>query len=768
MPTISTTVIPFSANDLDRPGAGVEWWNGQDYADVPAVGNRHARTDYYFRFCWTDIEKVTQGNYSWSRFDQEANKAFAVGAKFSFGFMIVCDSDDFLAQEFFNGTSSRYPKYVHDHMQTQSTKDYVTNGQWIPVFNNAFFLDRFEAMMVAVRDHIIANGWQNRIGYVDIRGYGQWGEWHSVGFGQPTTSMPAGIKPTVATYKRIIDSHVRAFPDWQLVMMLAAMDANWLDNTMTPPEVTDYMLKASNNVGPIGMRRDQWGATDNYVNDYLQNNNRSFGSSGPFKDIIMERWKTSPWVGEPMGPGSNLSDLERQVGFYRATSFGNGNYTKGGTTDAQVRQAAKLAGYRLQIEGGSFTNTSNSVSVTLNWRNAGVTPTYENWDVQFILKNTSGAVAATATSTFKPRRFLPSTSTTSVTDNFNVSVPQGNYTLNVRVIDPKGYRKPMPLFINGVQSDGTYNLGNVAIGVTVPNQPPTVNAGPDRSTTLPTNTLSLTGTASDSDGTVTTVWSQVSGPNSAGIATPASLTTVIANLVAGTYVFQLRATDNSGASVTDTTTVVVSAAPNNPPIVSAGSDVSITLPTNSVQLTGTVTEDGTFTSVWSRVSGTGVISNPNNLTTSVTGLLEGTSTFRLTVTDNGGLVRSDDVSVVTKAAPSTQVPVANAGTDQKIITPNSTTQLVGSATGGTVDAWTWRKSVGPSCNLTDTNKSTAKVSGLQKGVYIFELRTTGGGGFTYDTVAVVVEEPSGSVTTIQSVTQTILYTNGTSETQIIS
>ena len=141
-----------------RKFAGTENWNGQYY--VPFTGGYQ---DYYFRFVWCDIEKVTEGNYVWTRFDNEFNKAIAVKGKFSFGVFMVNDSDNFLAEEFFNGTSARYPKYVHDRMQSESVKDYVTNGQWIPNWNSTFMLDRYAALLKAIQTHIVSKGWQDKV-----------------------------------------------------------------------------------------------------------------------------------------------------------------------------------------------------------------------------------------------------------------------------------------------------------------------------------------------------------------------------------------------------------------------------------------------------------------------------------------------------------------------------------------------------------------------------------------------------------------------------
>ena len=452
-PTGSITPFAFTKNTAFKPRkfSGTENWNGQYYTSFTG-----GYQDYYFRFCWTDIEKSTQGNYVWTRFDQEFQKALNVKGKFSFGIMTVCDSDDFLAQEFFNNISSRYPKYVHDKMQTESVKDYSKNGQWIPNWNSTFFLDRFDALLKAIQAHIVSKGWQDKINYVDIRGYGQWGEWHSVGFGQPVSSMPAGTRPTVATYKRIVDGHIAAFPDYPLVALLAAMDANWLDNTMTPPEVTYYVLTAKNNWGLIGLRRDQWGATDGYVKDYLENNNRSFGNSGPFKDIIMQRWKVAPWVGEPMGPGSNLQDLPRQVRIYHAVRVGNVKYTgSDATSQGYFRTAENNAGYKIALTSGQAeVKTTGDFIITMNLENFGNTPCYENFEVVYELKNSSGAVVWTSTSSWHPSLKLPGTH--SFSDTFRPSL-SGTYTLTMAV--KNGYRA-MPLFNNGQDANGYMTLSN--------------------------------------------------------------------------------------------------------------------------------------------------------------------------------------------------------------------------------------------------------------------------------------------------------------------
>jgi len=100
------------------------------------------------------------------------------------------------------------------------------------------------------------------------------------------------------------------------------------------------------------------------------------------------------------------------------------------------------------------------------------------------------------------------------------------------------------------------------------NQPPTVNAGPDQTITLPA-TASLAGTASD-DGlpnpphTLTTTWAKVSGPGTVTFGNANALSTTATFSAAGTYVLSLTGND-SALSSTDTITIVVNPAGGNNP-----------------------------------------------------------------------------------------------------------------------------------------------------------------------------------------------------------
>ncbi|OJW53603.1 MAG: hypothetical protein BGO55_00545 [Sphingobacteriales bacterium 50-39] len=138
-----------------------------------------------------------------------------------------------------------------------------------------------------------------------------------------------------------------------------------------------------------------------------------------------------------------------------------------------------------------------------------------------------------------PTIVSPSSKSTSVTGMVN-----GTYVFQVLATD------------NNTGQD----TSQVQVIVNQAGVPPTVYAGINQSTTLPKDSATLTGTASGNSGaTITsTSWSQVSGPNTATIRTPSSLSTVVAGLIAGTYTFKLTATDSNSQTANDTVTVTVS------------------------------------------------------------------------------------------------------------------------------------------------------------------------------------------------------------------
>lgn len=93
------------------------------------------------------------------------------------------------------------------------------------------------------------------------------------------------------------------------------------------------------------------------------------------------------------------------------------------------------------------------------------------------------------------------------------------------------------------------------------NQAPIANAGNDKSITLPVNSVTLSGTGSDADGSIASYyWTKISGPAQFSMDNTNMPTVNISNLTQGTYVFQLQVTDNYGATGIEDVTIIVNPA----------------------------------------------------------------------------------------------------------------------------------------------------------------------------------------------------------------
>jgi hypothetical protein len=111
----------------------------------------------------------------------------------------------------------------------------------------------------------------------------------------------------------------------------------------------------------------------------------------------------------------------------------------------------------------------------------------------------------------------------------------------------------------------------------------------------------------------------------------------------------------AGSPKTIVFTVINSQLSGNP-VVNAGGDQTVILPVSSVTLTGSASDgEGPIAShAWTQVSGpsTATLSGAASPVLGVSGLIEGTYTFQLTVTDGTGNTASDEASVIVLPATS--------------------------------------------------------------------------------------------------------------------
>jgi dienelactone hydrolase len=223
--------------------------------------------------------------------------------------------------------------------------------------------------------------------------------------------------------------------------------------------------------------------------------------------------------------------------------------------------------FKMTVTDNSGNTDSDYVKITVNISSNVAPVANAGSDVNISYPTTSATLNGTGTDadgsivSYTWRNVSgPSTATLSNSTSASVSVSNlstgGTYVLSLTVTD----------------NNGATATDNVSIKV---NQTPVANAGSDRSITLPTSTISLTGSGSDPDGSITGYkWSFSKGPVSPTLSNATSTTVSISGLtVAGQYVFAIKVTDNYGLVDYDHITVNVLPSTTTASVLSEGTTV---------------------------------------------------------------------------------------------------------------------------------------------------------------------------------------------------
>lgn len=293
----------------------------------------------------------------------------------------------------------------------------------------------------------------------------------------------------------------------------------------------------SNNVGNmVPMPKDEWHEFVFHIKHHLtagfvdiyRDGKLIHQITGKTMHLMFPKWK--------MGVYSAYLDLS--IRNYRKIFFDNIRVADSTATLATMMSTtvANIAPTASAGADVAITLPTSSTSFSGSGNDADGTISSYAWTQQ------SGPITATITT--------PTTAGTGVTGLSSA----GTYIFRLTVTDNNG----------GTGSDDVTVLVNPAVAISNV-LPVTTVTTPDTTVQLPVDGVDLTGTATDSDGSITEVlWLKTSGPDIYTITGGTTLTPIVSGLAEGVYVFTLYATDDDGATTEDSVTITVLAATSIP------------------------------------------------------------------------------------------------------------------------------------------------------------------------------------------------------------
>jgi hypothetical protein len=300
------------------------------------------------------------------------------------------------------------------------------------------------------------------------------------------------------------------------------------------------------------------------------------------------------------------------------------------------------------------------------------------------------------------------------------------------------------------------------------NQPPAANAGPDQVVDVgSTVTLSGSSSTDPDDGIATYQWIQTAGPNVTLSSISSKTVTFTAPDVSpkgASLAFELTVADHNGLESTDSCVVNVTVS-NEPPQANAGIDKTVS-EGDTVTLDGSSSIDidnGISTYLWTQISGPAVtFSDPKKPNPTFMALNVGPQgaslTFKLTVTDSGGLQDTD--TCIVNISWQNEPPTAVLVTDYIEAPAGTTVTLDGSKSTDPDDgiaSYLWTQVDGTPINLSNPTSGKTTFTAPQAGANVtnlsFKLKVTDSGGLqsTANCIVYVIDATeSGDSITIEA------------------
>jgi hypothetical protein len=404
---------------------------------------------------WSKLEP-REGQFNWSTLDNMINYWVGKGKRIQFRI----STDDFP----YYGSMYGCPSWVYDAGVPSQTKP-ADGGIRFPEYTNSIYQEKLKNFLTAYANRYST---LQSLDAVDLRGYGEWGEWHS---GYAYDSWDSRVN----ALRSIINSWCSAWNGQKRLFLSYSHETGYghITSGLRPQNYEQFLNYsafdyAANTYSPdvLGFRRDGVaGAVTNYEKQF---------SDSLYKENRVQISEFCSGYSQYKKSGSSIRQcIDEALELHPNYMVLMGWDKNGGAPDfykneqSEIQYALKNMGYRMILDSASYTtaiNKGDRLSVSTAWRNSayGVLP--EGYTMQLAVYDSNGKqVLSQVSENFCPlffsKKYGEAINNISTLDTSILS--SGNYTLRYTISDRTG--KPILLSLKGQTNDGYYKLGDLII-----------------------------------------------------------------------------------------------------------------------------------------------------------------------------------------------------------------------------------------------------------------------------------------------------------------
>lgn len=321
----------------------------------------------YSRFQWKDINP-SEGVYDWSAIDEMIALCEENGKTFAFG---IIPSDSGSGDE-----TGLVPQFVYDkgckYVMAKTSSFYSDSSvQRTPVWDDPVYLEEFYKFSEALAEKYDGN---RSIEYIDIRAFGNWGEWHTYG-------LEGSKMPSVKIQKQCIDKWSELFSKTTTALNINESYASELAEYAVSKGVT---LRRDGLIGIDGCEKSLLGADGKlpaigemcYGYGYLAD--RDEWSDDELKKVIADGKITY------LALASGVSDGMRMYNELRSA----------------VISAANQLGYNFTVTSARLDRSDKTSVLTFKIKNTGAAPAYFPLTLKIAFTDKKGNVIKTSSAQF--------------------------------------------------------------------------------------------------------------------------------------------------------------------------------------------------------------------------------------------------------------------------------------------------------------------------------------------------------------------------------